>query len=201
MSQHTITVKTIDNIGLQDASNALNALILQNFVPDIIIGIRTGGYIIAEIMAKELQKKPLLLAISRQRTGTQKKSRIKCLKKILGLLPYKVTDYLRIIEHKYLHSKPIAERQSFSPNIDELSAIRGALRACDNYKILIVDDAIDSGETMKAVLDVVRAEANSDCIIKTAAITVTTDSPLVQPDYTLYRHVLCRLPWSFDFKN
>lgn len=201
MPQHSVTVKTIDNIGLQDASNALSSLILQNFVPDIIIGIRTGGYVIAEIMAKELQQKPLLLAISRQRNGTQKKTKVKYLKKILSLLPYKVTDYLRIIEHKYLHSKPAAAHQSFSPNIDELATLRGALRTRENYKILIVDDAIDSGETMKAVLDVVRAEASSASVIKTAAITVTTDSPLVQPDYALYRHVLCRLPWSFDYKN
>ena len=201
MPQHTVTVKTIDNIGLQDASNALNTLIVQNFVPHIIIGKRTGGYVIAEIMAKELQPTPLLLAISRQRTGTQKKSRIKCLKKILSFLPYGITDYLRIAEHKYLHSKPAAERKSFSPNLDELATLRGALRIRENYKILIVDDAIDSGETMKAVLDVVRAEASSACVIKTAAITVTTDSPLVQPDYTLYRYVLCRLPWSFDFKS
>lgn len=200
MPHHSVTVKTIDNIGLQDASNALSSLILQNFVPDIIIGIRTGGYVIAEIMAKALQQKPLLLAISRQRNGTQKKSKVKCLKKILSFLPYGVTDYLRIIEHKYLHSKP-ATQQSFSPNIDELATLRGALRTRENYKILIVDDAIDSGETMKAVLDVVRAEANPASIIKTAAITVTTDSPLVQPDYALYRHVLCRLPWSFDYKS
>ncbi len=198
MPLHSITVKTIDNHELQDASNALISLILQNFVPDIIIGIRTGGYIIAEIMAKELQQKPILLAISRQRTGTQKKSRIR---KILSFLPYKVTDFLRIIEHKYLHSKPVAMQQSFCPNIDELATLRGTLRTKEGYKILIVDDAIDSGETMKAVLDVVRAEASPTCVIKTAAITVTTESPLVQPDYALYRHVLCRLPWSFDFKN
>ena len=200
MPLNSITVKTIDNTGLQSATNALNELIIQNFVPDIIIGIRTGGYIIAEIMANELQKKPLLLAISRQRTSTHRKSKIKFLKRILSFLPYKVTDYLRVLEHKHLNSKPM-KQQSFSPNIDELSTLRGVLRTRENYKILIVDDAVDSGETMKAVSDVVRAEANSACIIKTAAITVTTDSPLIQPDYALYRHVLCRLPWSFDFKN
>lgn len=201
MPPNDITVRTIDNIGLHNATNALKELILQNFVPDIIIGIRTGGYVIAEIMANALQTKPLLLAISRQRTSTQRKSKIKFLKKILSFLPYRVTDYLRVLEHKHLNSRSTRRQQSFSPNIDELSTLRGVLRTCENYKILIVDDAIDSGETMKSVSDVVRAEANSTCIIKTAAITVTTDSPLIQPDYTLYRHVLCRLPWSFDFKS
>jgi uncharacterized protein len=201
MSLNNVTVKTIDNIGLRDAANALNKIVFQNFVPDIIIGIRTGGYIVAEIMAKELQNKPILLAISRQRASTQRKRRIKCLKRILSLLPYSVTNYLRILEHKFLNSKTGNDKQSFAPDIDELATLRGVLRTQENCRILIVDDAIDSGATMQAVLNVVRAEANSSCVIKTAAITVTTDSPLVQPDYTLYSHVLCRLPWSFDFKN
>jgi hypothetical protein len=27
---------------------------------------------------------------------------------------------------------------------------------------------------------------------------VTLDQPLVEPDFALYRGVLCRFPWSFD---
>ncbi len=200
MSLNNITVKTIDNAGLIDAACSLNSIIFQNFIPDIIIGIRTGGYVVAEIMTKNGKSKPQLLAISRQRASTQKKSKFKCCKMILRFLPYTITDRLRLWEHKSLTSKPAKEQRDFAPNIDELSALLAALRNKENCKILIVDDAIDSGATMKAVLDVVRAEANSSCIIKTAAITVTTDSPLIQPDYTLYRYVLCRFPWSFDFR-
>ncbi len=201
MQSNHFTVKTLDNTALLDAAKALNSLVFQNFVPDIIIGIRTGGFVVAEMMAKETPHNPVLLAISRQRVSTQKKKKIKFLKNLLRFLPYAITDLMRIMEHKSLNSKAGNEKQPFSPDIDELAALRGTMRNRDSCKILIVDDAIDSGATMKAVFDVVRAEANSACIIKTAAITVTTDSPLIQPDYKLYRYVLCRFPWSFDFKG
>ncbi len=201
MPQNKLTVKTIDDDALNKTAKTLNNLIFNDFIPDIIIGIRSGGYVVAEIMTQTADHKPLLLAISRRRACTETKNKIKCLKKILKLLPYAVTNRFRIIEHKRLMAKAVAQQQEFTPDTAELSALRSFLQARENGKILIVDDAIDSGATMKAVLDLVRKEANSACTIKTAAITVTTDTPLIQPDYILYNNVLCRFPWSFDFKN
>ncbi len=201
MPKTNLSVRTFNEQALREASTTLNNQIFPSFLPEIIIGIRTGGFIVAELMAKSAPHKPLLLAISRQRASTQAKNKVKGLKGILRFLPYFITDLLRIAEHKRLNSKPADENQPFSPDIDELATLRGVLRTRENCKILIVDDAIDSGATMKAVYDVVRAEANSACNIKTAAITVTTDFPLIQPNYTLYSHVLCRFPWSFDFKG
>ena len=201
MTQNNLTVRTLGNAGLVESARTLNNLIFKDFIPDIIIGIRSGGYIVAEIMTKAAAHKPLLLAISRRRASTQQKNKIKGLKNILRLLPYFITNKLRIIEHKRLMTKPMAQQQEFIPDANEISALRGFLQARTNSKILIVDDAVDSGATMKAVLELVRKEANSSCTIKTAAITVTTDAPLIQPDYILYSHVLCRFPWSFDFKN
>lgn len=195
------TVKTFDNSGLCDCAVNLNKTVFKDFIPDVVIGIRSGGFVIAEIMAKEAAHKPKLLAISRQRASTQTKNKIKGLKNILRVLPYAITDKLRIIEHKRLNATPATEVKEFSPNIDELAALCKTLKTLENGKILIVDDAVDSGATMKAVLEVVKAEACSSCTIKTAAVTVTTNQPLINPDYYLYHHVLCRFPWSFDFKG
>ncbi len=201
MLKVNLSVRTFNERALNEAAIALNNQIFPNFLPEIIIGIRTGGFTVAELMTKAAMHKPLLLAISRQRASTQAKNKVKGLKSFLRFLPYFITNFLRIAEHKRLCARLADENQSFSPNIDELAALRGVLRTRENCKILIVDDAIDSGATMKAVYDVVRAEANSACNIKTAAITVTTDFPLIQPNYTLFSHVLCRFPWSFDFKG
>ncbi len=201
MPKVNLSVRTFNERALNEAAIALNNQIFPNFLPEIIIGIRTGGFTVAELMTKAAMHKPLLLAISRQRASTQAKNKVKGLKSFLRFLPYFITNFLRIAEHKRLCARLADENQSFSPNIDELAALRGVLRTRENCKILIVDDAIDSGATMKAVYDVVRAEANSACNIKTAAITVTTDFPLIQPNYTLFSHVLCRFPWSFDFKG
>lgn len=195
------TVKTLNNTGLREAATSLNMIVFKDFIPDIIIGIRSGGYVVAEIMAQEARHKPILLAISRQRDSTRKKNKVKGLKNILRLLPYPVTDRLRLWEHKRLNGKPPAGQKPFTPDAGELAVLREALAVHENRKILVVDDAVDSGETMKSVLEMIGMETNSACIIKSAAVTVTTDSPLIQPDYTLYRHVLCRFPWSFDFKE
>ncbi len=196
-----ISVKTLTELGLRAAAIALNDLVFKDFTPDIIIGIRTGGYIVAEMMAQEAAHKPALLAISRQRSSTQAKGKVRGLKTILRLLPYAISDRLRVIEHNRLTSGPVDSSPAFTPDAGEMSELLKILRAGQGYKILVVDDAVDSGATMKAVLDVVRAEADSSCIIRSAAITVTTSSPLIKPDYTLYNHVLCRFPWSFDFKS
>ncbi len=201
MTGSSLTVRTLNNASLKQAADDINELIFKDFIPDIIIGIRSGGYVVAEIMAQSAPHKPLLLPISRRRASTEQKSKIKWLKTVLRFLPYAITDRLRMIEHKKLMKQPVNEAQEFTPDAAELSTLRGFLQARKNSKILIVDDAVDSGATMKAVLDLLDKEADPSCIIKTAAITVTTDNPIIKPDYALYNHVLFRFPWSFDFKG
>ena len=62
----------------------------------------------------------------------------------------------------------------------------------------MVDDAVDSGVTLAAVLDLLRDTCRRDIRFRSAVITVTLDNPMTEPDYTLYRGVPCRFPWSFD---
>ena len=67
--------------------------------------------------------------------------------------------------------------------------------------ILIVDDAVDSGSTMLSVRDAVAA-AFPQAYVRCAAIAVTTDKPLIVPDYSLYlKNFLIRFPWSADMKK
>ena len=67
--------------------------------------------------------------------------------------------------------------------------------------ILIVDDACDSGSTLRAVMDAVRKISPERVVIKTAVITTTTYRPVVSPDFSLYRNrTLIRFPWSKDMK-
>ena len=70
-----------------------------------------------------------------------------------------------------------------------------------HIELYIVDDSIDSGGTMLAVYNIIKAEAQLGAIIKTASITVTTENPLIQPDIVLFKYVLCRFPWAFDFRS
>lgn len=68
----------------------------------------------------------------------------------------------------------------------------------DAQNILIVDDAVDSGATLLAVVEAVRIDMPG-AEVRSAVITQTTPSPVITPDYTLYNNrTLIRFPWSMD---
>ncbi len=193
-----LRVRTVDDAGLKTLARELAGQ-ANAFQPALLIGIRSGGYTVASLMAEHLPQ-AVLLPITCRRPSTQKKQDVSLLKTLLRNLPYAISDCLRIIEHIILTQKP-KQPGVFSADPQELQAIETALRQRGgNTNILIADDAVDSGATLQAVYNAVRALAPS-APVKTAAITVTTGSPLLQPDFTLYRYVLCRFPWSLDFKR
>lgn len=191
-------VKTLTQEGFHQAAADLLALVRKDFQPDIYIGIRTGGYDLAKLMVPE---EATLLVTSCRRPGTAKKESMPLLKKVLKKLPYFLSNPLRVLEHIYLtQRKPPQPKKNFVPNVEEMAAVTEAVQKLSQpAKILIIDDAVDSGATFAAIAQAVRDAAGIEAEIKLAAITVTTEYPLVQPDYKLFRHVLCRFPWSFDF--
>jgi hypoxanthine phosphoribosyltransferase len=193
-----LKIKTLNDADLREAAIALNNLVFKDFLPEIIIGIKTGGYIVAELMAREAAHKPLLFAVSMQRESTKKKAK---LKNIIRHFPYFITDSLRILEHKTLNGKPAEQGAPKTISLSEIEALRAALQGLKNAKILIVDDAVDSGRTLQAVFSAAREASDLSCEIRNAAITLTTDFSIINPDYLLYKNVLCRFPWSFDFRG
>ena len=68
-------------------------------------------------------------------------------------------------------------------------------------KVLLVDDAIDSGATLLLIKQYLLNEF-PDIDVKIAVITVTTRHPLVMADYYRYNNrTLIRFPWSNDIKR
>jgi hypoxanthine phosphoribosyltransferase len=65
-------------------------------------------------------------------------------------------------------------------------------------RLLLVDDAVDSGVTLAAVMQRLKAACPPGTEIQSAAIVQTTPRPLLAPDHVLYNGALCRFPWSFD---
>jgi len=203
-------VRTITPEGLRHSGAELLAkAAAAGFVPDLIIGVRTGGYYLAEQMEDVLAHKVPLLPITCRRPGTAKKEKSGLFKRVLRHMPYLVTNPLRIAEHIYLtsgqKSKP---RKEFNPPEEEVLALRAKLAELQAglgrpVRILIADDAIDSGATLVAVKSLVEAEARlaapAGADVRLAAVTVTTKAPLIEPDFLLYRMVLCRFSWSFDY--
>ena len=193
-------VETLDPVALKRTARELYAKAEADFHPQIVIGVRTGGYHIADLMQDGFQPGVRLLEATCRRPGTARKSKSSLFKRTLKLLPRGINNRLRLFEHRMLIRKGMAEASERIIPENELAAIEVALRGLDAARILVVDDAVDSGSTLLTVTRKVGAIASAHATIRTAAVTVTTKTPLIQPDYVIYRDVLCRFPWSFDFR-
>ncbi len=174
-----------------------------SYSPDVIVGILTGGGYIGKLFFDELNgdgtKKYFEVEAHRPGYNTKQNSAVKAM---LMMMPRVVLDWARILEskvleHRYKSRKEIVKREirvNVPDDVREMLTHGGC-------KILIVDDAIDSGVTMASVMDFFAREF-PDNAIKTAVITVTTATPTVDADYSLYNdHVLVRFPWSQDMKQ
>jgi hypoxanthine phosphoribosyltransferase len=167
--------------------------------PDLVIGIPTGGAWVAQAMTKASPTGLPMLELTCRRPSTKLKTG-STIKQVVARLPRPVVDRLRQIEHAMLTrkapSRPSSGYQFVAQELERIAAwIADARRA---PSLLIVDDAIDSGATLLQVTDALRNLAPQGTTIRSAVITVTTDQPLIQPDYTMFHRQLCRFPWSLD---
>jgi hypoxanthine phosphoribosyltransferase len=113
-------------------------------------------------------------------------------------LPRQLTDLLRIWEVRLLSNRRRVAIPIQPLDASETAAIVELAQNSPEARLLVVDDAVDSGVTLATVLQKLRQICPAHTQIRSAAITVTLDNPLVEPDFTLYRRVICRFPWSFD---
>lgn len=170
------------------------------FAPELLVGIRTGGFVVAEQMRETCFPAVPLLPLTRRRPGSDTKRAHPALQALLHRLPYAVTDGLRRLEHRLLTRR--APRPAGAPwqaDADELAALERQLAATRPARILVVDDAVDSGETLRAVVGLLRRLAPA-VSVRAAAIVVTTEHPAMHPDFHLYAQTLCRFPWSHDYR-
>lgn len=175
--------------------NELSNVVVAKFRPDLVIGIATGGLHVLDSMSEfnDIDK----LYVKRQRASTKKKES-RNVKKYLKYVPYTILNLIRKLEVFFAEKKFMKARIRESHNI---IVLRGDLNILNEkeLKILIVDDAIDSGGTILDTIDFINS-FDSSHIIRTAVLTVTFKEPLVQPDFTLYNQVLLRCPWAMDVK-
>ena len=177
-------VVTLNNEGFISACKCLEAEILSSgFLPDVVVGIESGGrYVADEIFLEQTH-----CYIAKHRPGSKSKKNI--LSGIIGRLPVPVADMLRIIESYMLSIRKLKNTHAFETDIP--SNIR------DSSKILVVDDAIDTGNTMLSVVMSLK-NTNPSAEIRTAVIVRTLTSSRHKPDYCLYNNILIRFPWSID---
>lgn len=188
------------------------------YIPDCILSIRSGGTYVAREMYPDIPHEEVTLR--RRSTGAKRSRAGQLLAMLLRRLPTWLTDRLRILESQLLRKK--FHRRYSTPAAVEgaVAEARGRIEGMTatltrRYRrILVVDDAVDSGVTLAAVLARLHADAAAEPSltrpeIRSAVITVTTPDPVARPDFYLYPHLspaddsftLIRFPWAADAKR
>ena len=168
--------------------------------PDLVVGIATGGL----VCARYLQAEVAVLPVTLRRHGTTAKGR----PVVAGLLrraPYPLTDMLRRAEDFVLAHRagavPQDGRMPFAEIGAEVADIAAFVRDRQARRVLVMDDAADSGATLRCVLSALDAALPAEVEVLTAVIAQTRADAKVRADVALYEGVLCRFPWSFDYRG
>jgi hypoxanthine-guanine phosphoribosyltransferase len=192
-------LRTLEQAAFDAACADLMRLVQRDFRPSLVVGIRTGGFVVAQSMVRGSADPIPLLPITCRRRSTALKSRLPLLRAGLSALPRPVIDLLRRLEHRVLIAPRPAQVSARTVDRAEADAIAADLRAMRApSRLLVADDAVDSGVTLRTVLRLLADICPSGTEIRSAAITQTTENPVAKPDYVLFRGTLCRFPWSFD---
>jgi hypoxanthine phosphoribosyltransferase len=197
-----VQTRTFGQAAFDAACARLSSVVARDYAPTLLVGVRTGGLVVAETMARLATSPPPVLPLTCRRPTTSFKSFIPGLKPLLAALPEPLLNALRRAEHHLVSSHRRPAQAAAQIDLAEAAAIGNWVRILQRgARALVVDDAIDSGVTLATVLRTLRAICPPAVELRTAVITATMEDPVVTPDYALYRGVLCRFPWSFDARH
>jgi hypoxanthine phosphoribosyltransferase len=202
-----ISVQTVGRQEFREGCGRLWDVAQQAFRPDLVVGIRSGGWWVAEEMkAARAPSGVVFLPLTSRRPSTDVKGKSRAFKLLLKVLPYFLLDLLRLLEY-YLLTLPRCRAvikhgagEARVPDAAEVDAVRWAAAGLrPKARVLVVDDSLDSGSTVANVISTLRRVLPSDAEVRTAAYTVLGPAPIVPADFFLYHRINCRFPWSYDF--
>lgn len=190
------TTFTMDRVAFERACGQLAELV-EDFAPDAVVGIATGGAYVAEEMVRSMPGSPILTDVRVSRSSTKLKQRLSA-GAVLKRLPEWLTDRLRWLEvamrERFVGTRPKSQEvvdATLHAHPELAEQLAGAQR------LIIVDDTIDSGQTLILARSVIEQVAPG-AEIQTAVLTSTWKRPPVRPTYCLHERTLVRFFWSFD---
>lgn len=170
--------------------------------PQVMVGIRTGGLLVAREMAAWLPG-VALTEVTLRRPSTRSKGRFI---RLIRALPRPVTDALRRLEARSRMAAARRRARRGELTLPEVT-LPAALTAAEVSRVLVVDDATDTGVTLAAVTAAISRALPRATV--TAAVLVSTEPHPVAPlpqGVTMLPPViadgsLVRFPWSADSRH
>lgn len=190
-------VRTLNKEEFFQSCKRLEEKIINSlFCPDIIIGIASGGVFVLDNIFDDVNNK---IIISLKRDGIDQRTK-KYIKFFISNLPIKISNFLRNLEAFYRSrlSKNLPIDNELVASIKKTIIIN--CKDLKEKKILIVDDAIDSGRTLSTVLKAAKQvfSKENNCEIRAAVLVATEKNSIIEPDYKVFSDILIRFPWSID---
>ena len=149
--------------------------------PSTIVAVERGGLLLAEVVANGAGGSLRTMRVQR-RGGRLKKA----LGPLLRRAPTRLRDALRRAEHSSGVHRLLGRGAG---------SVGSTWSAGPTERVLVVDDAVDSGETMGLVLGALREAGATQT--KVAVVTVTHESSRHLVDFA-WMSGLTRFPWSVD---
>jgi len=153
---------------------------IRSFDPEVILYIKEAGWLIGTTLSQVLNLP--LYGIKTSRIGNNTKQRFE---NFFGYLPWQFSHLLRVIEMKLPIHKTLSKR--------DIIIDRNFLQLKFDTRILLVDDAIDSGVSFSSVVSFLRGKGYKN--ILSFVITTTSDKPIYSADISYLKEIIT-FPWS-----
>jgi hypoxanthine phosphoribosyltransferase len=153
----------------------------DGFVPNSIISIDRGGRLLG-FQLSEVLKVPQYFVSAHRRVPFVKK----LAKKFLPLIPQTL--------RKYLREKELQVNNRLEPRFVDSTMVPQDIRG----NILCVDDSLDTGATLKEVIENISLSHHGIKQIKIAVINTTHKTRFIEPHYVVYTDTILCFPWSDD---
>ena len=179
-------VKEIDLAELKQCSRELARKVRHSgFEADHVLCVERAGLFIGADIADLLGC--TCSGIYASRSGSSIKSRLKI---ILRFMPRTITHFLRGIELKSnIHGTQKARNVYIETNFPP-----------KDKNILLVDDAIDTGNSILSIMDFLETHGYDRGNIKVGALTVTQQDVKKLAVFYLF-DCTCAFPWSYDSRE
>jgi len=175
-------------------------MMAQSFQPEICIGIKSGGAIVLDSIRNSgvLGDNIFWDYIKIQRRSTSGFKSLRIIGMVISLLPKFLIYILRIGEMKFGEIKARIVKPGRNAHFDLQLEVMALVQS--GARILIVDDAVDTGTTIEIAKDYFMEQSPHN-IVKIASLTTTHKHPILEPDYCLHTRTILQFPWSLDAKQ